>query len=105
MKIILTESQYNSIMRRFSLIEPEFDYRLKKENPCDYESFEDFFNWISYRTEDTILYKMKEKEKLKLDLGQSKKLRDTIQEVINDNFKLSAKKHYNDFKKLICPEE
>ena len=107
MKIILTESQYNALIRRFSLsdIEDEFWYRLKKEDFCEYKSFEDFFNWISYRTEDTILYKIKENEKLKLDLEQTKKFRKMTQDFIYDNFSDDAKYMYDKFRKLVCPEE
>jgi len=106
MKIILTESQYSALIRRFSLsdIEDEFWYRLKKEDFCEYKSFEDFFNWISYRTEDTILYKIKENEKLKLDLEQSKKFRKMTQDFIYDNFSDDAKYMYDKFRKLVCPE-
>jgi hypothetical protein len=71
MKIVITESQYSALLRRFSLskIEDEFWYRLKNDDPCEYESFDDFFNWVSYRTEDTILYKILENDRnLKLDL-------------------------------------
>jgi len=106
MKIILTESQYSALIRRFSLsdIEDEFWYRLKKEDFCEYKSFEDFFNWISYRTEDTILYKIKENEKLKLDLEQTKKFRKMTQDFIYDNFSDDAKYMYDKFRKLVCPE-
>jgi hypothetical protein len=106
MKIIITESQYSALIRRFSLsdIEDEFWYRLKKENFCEYKSFEDFFNWISYRTEDTIFYKIKENEKLKLDLEQTKKFRKMTQDFIYDNFSDDAKYMYDKFRKLVCPE-
>ena len=106
MKIIITESQYSALIRRFSLsqIEDEFWYRLKKEDFCEYESFDDFFNWVSYRTEDTILYKIKENEKLKLDLEQSKKFRKMTQDFIYDNFSDDAKYMYDKFRKLVCPE-
>ena len=106
MKIILTESQYSALIRRFSLsdIEDEFWYRLKKEDFCEYKSFEDFFNWISYRTEATILYKIKENEKLKLDLEQTKKFRKMTQDFIYDNFSDDAKYMYDKFRKLVCPE-
>jgi hypothetical protein len=106
MKIIITESQYSALIRRFSLsqIEDEFWYRLKKEDFCEYKSFEDFFNWISYRTEDTILYKIKENEKLKLDIEQERKFRKMTQDFIYDNFSDDAKYMYDKFRKLVCPE-
>lgn len=106
MKIVLTESQYSALIRRFSLsqIEDEFWYRLKKEDFCEYKSFEDFFNWISYRTEDTILYKIKEDGKLDLDLEQTKKFRKMTQDFIYDNFSDDAKYMYDKFRKLVCPE-
>jgi hypothetical protein len=106
MKIVITESQYSALIRRFSLsqIEDEFWYRLKKEDFCEYKSFEDFFNWISYRTEDTIFYKIKEDGKLDLDLEQTKKFRKMTQDFIYDNFSDDAKYMYDNYRKLVCPE-
>jgi hypothetical protein len=66
--------------------------------------FDDFFNWISYRTEDTILYKIKEDGKLDLDLEQTKKFRKMTQDFIYDNFSDDAKYMYDNFRKLVCPE-
>ena len=105
MKIVITESQYSALIRRFSLskIEDELWYRLKKEDPCDYESFDNFFNWISYRTEDTIMYKIIENEKLKLDIEQERKFRKMILDFIYNNFSDDAKYFYDNFRKLVCP--
>jgi hypothetical protein len=106
MKIILTESQYTALIRRFSLsqIEDEFWYRLKKEDPCEYESFDELFRWVSYRVEDTIFYKIREDGKLDLDLEQSNKFRKMIKDFIYDNFSDDAKYFYDKFRKLVCPE-
>lgn len=108
MRIVLTESQYGALLRRFSLsqIEDEFWYRLKKEDPCQYESFDELFRWVSYRIEDTILYKMLENEKnLKLDLEQSNKFRKMIKDFIYDNFSDDVKYFYDNFRKLVCPKQ
>jgi hypothetical protein len=107
MKIVITESQYSALLRRFSLsqIEDEFWYRLKKEDPCDYESFNDFLNWVSYRTEDTIHYKIIENEKLKLDLEQERKFRKMILDFIYNNFSDDVKYYYDKYRKIICPKK
>jgi hypothetical protein len=107
MRIVLTESQYSTLLRRFTLsdIEDEFWYRLKIENPCDFESFDEFFRWVSYRTEDTILYKMTENEKLKLDLEQSRKFREITQDFIYNNFSDVAKYYYDKYRKIMCPKK
>ena len=108
MKVIITESQYSALIRRFNLsdIEDEFWYRLKKDDPCEYKSFDDFFNWVSYRTEDTILYKILENEKnLKLDLEQSNKFREMIQDFVYNNFTDDAKYYYDKYRKIICPKK
>ncbi len=106
MKIIITEDQYNILLlRRFGLIEPEFKYRLAIEDPCDHDNFERYFAWISYRVEDTVFYKMEENEKLNLDLGQSRKLRESIITFIYHNFRGDAKKYYDKYIKKLCPEK
>lgn len=107
MKIVITESQYNALIRRFSLskIESEFEYRLKKDNPCKYESFDDFFNWVAWRTEDTIHYKIRENEKLNLDLEQERNFRKMIQDFIYNNFSDVTKKYYNYYKRIHCPNK
>ena len=108
MKVIITESQYSALIRRFNLsnIEDEFWYRLKKEEPCDYESFDNFFNWVSYRTEDAILYKILENDRnLKLDLEQERKFREMTQDFIYNNFSDDAKYYYDKYRKIICPKK
>ena len=106
MKIIITEDQYNILLlRRFGLIEPEFKYRLAIEDPCDYDNFESYFAWISYRTEDTVVYKMEENEKLNLDLKESRKLRESIKTFIYHNFTDVTKKYYDKYRKKLCPEK
>ncbi len=87
-------------------INPRDDYNKKqKEEPCDYESFNDFLNWVSYRTEDTIHYKIIENEKLKLDLEQERKFRKMILDFIYNNFSDDVKYYYDKYRKIICPKK
>jgi len=104
MKIVITESQY-TLIRRFNLIESEFEHRLKTEDPCDHDSFDFYFNWVSYRTEDTVVYKMEENENLKLNLEKSRKLRESIKTFIYHKFSDVAKKYYNYYKRIHCPNK
>ena len=105
MKIVITESQYNALLRRFSLsqIEDEFRYRLKNDDPCAYESFDDFFNWVSYRTEDTIFYKIRNDEKLVFDEKKSNNFKNIIYGFVYDNFSDEGKRYYNKYRKSHCP--
>ena len=108
MKIVITESQYSALIRRFSLsnIEDVFWYYVTNNNACEYKSFDDFFNSVSYRTEDTILYRILENDRnLKLDLEQSNKFRKIIQDFIYNNFSEIVEIKYYKYRKLMCPRK
>jgi len=82
MKIVITESQYSALLRRFSLsqIEDKFRYRLESDNPCRYLSFDDFFNSVSHNNFKNIIY-----------------------DFVYDNFSDEGKRYYNKYRKSHCP--
>jgi hypothetical protein len=108
MQIVLTESQYNTLIRRlddFVVIDRQFKYQLRQKIPCNFTDFEDYFNFVSYRTEDYVTNKLIENKIIEFDLELSNKIRSEIENYIKDNFLEYAKEYYDYYKEKNCPEE
>jgi hypothetical protein len=105
MKMIITESQYSTLLRRFSLsqIEDKFRYRLESDNPCRYLSFDDFFNSVSHRTSKTILARLDLDDKLDFDTEKVDNFKNIIYDFVYDNFSDEGKRYYNKYRKSHCP--
>jgi siroheme synthase (precorrin-2 oxidase/ferrochelatase) len=108
MKMIISESQYNTLIRRlddFAVIDRQFKYQLRKKLPCNFTHFEDYFNFVSYRTEDYVTNKLIENNIIKFEFELSIKIRREIENYIKDNFSEYAKEYYDYYKEKNCPEE
>jgi hypothetical protein len=108
MKIIITESQYRLLMRRlddFAMIDRQFKYQLRKESPSGWPDVQNYFDWVAYKTEDTVVYKLAEngllKSKPEDELEIRKKIRSEIQEYLHNNLYEYAETYYNRNKKSI----
>jgi len=105
MKIVITESQYSALLRRFSLsqIEDKFRFRLERDNPCAYESFDDFFNLVSYMISKTILRRLEDNENFDFDTEKLDNFKNMIYGFVYDNFSDEGKRYYNKYRKSHCP--
>lgn len=111
MKIIITESQYTLLMRRlddFAMIDREFKYRLRKESSCGWDDVQNYFSWVAYKTEDTVVYKLNEdgllKSKPEDELEILRKIRNEIREYLYSNFYEYTEIYYRRNKKSNCSE-
>lgn len=108
MKFVITESQYNLLVRRlddFIKIDRQFKFQLRKRYPCDYSNFENYFDFVSYRTEDFIVNKLYEDGFIDNNLELSTRLRKEIANYNENNMKEYAQEYYNMYIKKNCPEE
>ncbi len=111
MKIIITESQYRLLARRlddFVMIDREFKYRLRKESSCGWDDVQNYFSWVAYKTEDTVVYKLNEdgllKSKPEDELEILRKIRNEIREYLYSNFYEYTEIYYHRNKESNCPE-
>ena len=111
MKIIITESQYRLLTRRlddFAMIDREFKYRLRKESSCGWDDAQNYFSWVAYKTEDTVVYKLNEdgllKSKPEDELEILRKIRNEIREYLYSNFYEYTEIYYSRNKKSNCSE-
>lgn len=114
MKILITESQYKLLTRRledFAMIDREFKYQLRKESPCGWRDFQNYFDWVTYKTEDNVLHLLVVQEGISDTIKPedwlefSKKIRSEIQEYIYSNLYEYTEIHYHKYKENNCPEE
>ncbi len=99
-------------MRRlddFAMIDRQFKYRLRKESPCTWTDLENYFDWVTYRTEDDIVDLLKQQamtDTIKPEewLEFSRKIRSEIREYIHNNFYEYAEIYYRRNKESNCPE-
>lgn len=120
MRIVLTESQYNTLLRRlddFSIIDRKFKLFLRKNSPCErnrygklsYPTFDRYFSRVNYKTVDDVVSKLVDEEILKFDgendLELFKKVREEIREYIDNNLKEYAEEYYNQYKEKNCPNK
>ena len=107
MKIVLTESQYKTLTRRmndFVIIDREFKLQLRKKSPCGYVGFDNYFDFVSYRTEINVIDRLFDDEGFEWELSLSIQLKHEVENYIKDNFKEYAKEYYDYYNKKNCPE-
>ena len=107
MQIVLTESQYKTLTRRmndFVIIDREFKYQLRQKIPCNFTDFEDYFDFVSYRTEINVIDRLFDDEGFEWELSLSIQLKHEVENYIEDNFKEYAKEYYDYYNKKNCPE-
>jgi hypothetical protein len=110
MKIIITESQYTTLIRRlddFALIDRQFKLFLRKNSPCVYKTFDLYFFTVKYKTEDNVTSKLEDKKMLvyfniKNGLELYKKVKEEISVYVDDNLKEYAEEYYNQYKEKHC---
>lgn len=110
MKIVITESQYKTLIRRlddFVLIDRQFKLFLRKNSPCVYPTFDRYYWKVEYKAEDDIVSKLEDRKMIKFDdkngLELFKKVREEIRKYIDDNLKEYAEEYYNQYKEKNCP--
>jgi hypothetical protein len=111
MKILITESKYKLLIRRlddFAMIDREFKYRLRKESPRGWDDAQNYFSWVAYKTEDTVVYKLAEngllKSKPEDELEILGKIRSEIAEYLYSNFYEYTEIYYRRYKESNFPK-
>lgn len=112
MKIVLNESQFDVLARRigkFSKIKFHLDVQLERRPACDYNSFENYLEWITYKTEDNLINSLRKSGSINWENNQGLELfrilRVEIKEYILENYTNHIFKYYTKYREHYCPEE